>query len=137
MKTRIHSSKLSFILVIITLFIATACHSGGSKSVEGMPNDDSKDQERGNSNKAASIGVDTVIIKMMKFNPAEIHVNKGDTIVWINQGMVEHDVTQYPDKEWTSDTLARGASWKMAIEESFDYFCSIHITMKGKVTLDP
>jgi plastocyanin len=34
--------------------------------------------------------VDTVEIKDMKFQPAEITVKKGDTIVWINHDMVTH-----------------------------------------------
>lgn len=80
--------------------------------------------------------VHTVTIKGMVFDPAELHVKKGDVVTWINKDIVAHNVTQFPDSKWTSGTLPNGKSWKMNIDKSFDYFCSIHPTMKGKVTVD-
>ena len=80
--------------------------------------------------------VHTVTIKGMVFDPAELHVKKGDVVTWINKDIVAHNVTQFPDSKWTSGTLTNGKSWKMNIGKSFDYFCSIHPTMKGKVTVD-
>jgi plastocyanin len=47
--------------------------------------------------------------------------------------MVAHDITQVPSKTWTSSSLPPGKSWKMAVEESDDYYCSIHIVMVGKL----
>lgn len=79
---------------------------------------------------------DTVIISGMKYNPEVLHVNKGDTVLWINQDIVEHNVTAFPDKEWTSDSIPIDGSWKKVIESSFDYFCSIHPTMKGKIEVN-
>lgn len=76
-----------------------------------------------------------VTIKLMKFNPPELKVNPGDTIEWINKGLVIHNVTDYPSKKWTSGQIKTGGSWKMVANESFDYFCSIHPTMKGKITV--
>lgn len=75
---------------------------------------------------------DTVIIKMMAFNPDSITVNKGDTIVWINQDIVAHDVSHYPDRAWHSDTLQPNDSFQKVIEDSSTYFCSIHPTMMGR-----
>jgi plastocyanin len=79
---------------------------------------------------------DTVIIAQMKFRPAELTVHKGDTVVWINRDIVAHDVTQVPNSAWTSGSLAPGQSWKMAVQETDDYFCSIHIVMVGKVVAE-
>ena len=78
---------------------------------------------------------DTVIISAMAFHPAELTVNKNDTVIWINKGLVAHNVTEFPDSHWASDTIPPGISWKKAIDSSFDYFCSIHPTMKGKITV--
>jgi plastocyanin len=50
--------------------------------------------------------------------------------------MVAHDVTQVPNSTWSSKSLAPGQSWKMAVEESDDYFCSIHIVMVGKLIVE-
>lgn len=80
--------------------------------------------------------IDTVIIKGMAFSPSELHVHKGDTVVWINEDIVAHNVTDLPGNKWTSGTLAKGSSWKKKIDETFDYYCSIHPTMKGKIIVD-
>lgn len=81
--------------------------------------------------------VDTVIIKGMVFIPEELHVRKGDIVVWLNKDIVPHNITDFPDNQWTSGTLAVKGSWKKQIDQTFDYYCSIHPTMKGKITVDP
>lgn len=80
-------------------------------------------------------GTDTVFISQMKFQPEELYINKWDTIVWINNDIVSHDVTEFPQKEWTSDTIAPGESWKTELGVNTNYFCSIHPTMKGKIII--
>lgn len=80
--------------------------------------------------------VHTVTIKDMVFDPAELHVKKGDAVIWVNKDIVSHNITQFPDSKWTSGTLADGKSWKKKMDKSFDYFCSIHPTMKGKIVVD-
>ncbi|RXJ49964.1 plastocyanin/azurin family copper-binding protein [Gelidibacter gilvus] len=81
--------------------------------------------------------VDTIIIKNMVFTPSELHVRKGETVLWINNDIVAHNVTDFPEDKWTSGTLARHGAWEMKIDETFDYYCSIHPTMKGKIIVDP
>jgi len=74
-----------------------------------------------------------VEIKGMKFVPEEITVTKGDTIEWRNKDITTHDVTEEPNKAWTSSPIASGKSWRMTVKNSADYFCSIHVVMKGKI----
>lgn len=71
----------------------------------------------------------------MQFNPAVLWANRWDTIVWINKDIVSHDVTSLPDKQWRSDTIASGESWKTVAGMTTEYICSIHPTMKGKIQL--
>lgn len=78
----------------------------------------------------------TVEIKDMKFVPESITVNKGDTIIWINKDIMPHDVTEENQKAWTSSVIPAGGSWKMAVTEAADYYCSIHVVMKGKIVLN-
>lgn len=73
-----------------------------------------------------------VEIKDMKFQPAELTVNKGDTVIWINKDIVPHDVTEI-NKAWASPPLKTGNSWKKVITKSDSYYCSIHVVMKGKL----
>lgn len=93
----------------------------------------------GNSNPPATVTpvTDTVIISGMKFNPEELYVHPSDTVLWINEDIVTHNVTKYPGEEWTSGALATGASWKRVMNDSASYFCSIHPTMRAKVLIKP
>ncbi len=75
----------------------------------------------------------TVEIYQMKFQPAQLTVHKGDTVEWVNKDIVAHDVTQVPNNLWSSSNLPPGKSWKMAVEETDDYYCSIHVVMLGKL----
>src|SRR4249920_3471677 len=59
--------------------------------------------------------VDTVEITDLKFQPQEIRVNKGDTIIWINNDLVLHCVTEAHNMDWTSHQIPAGGSWKKAI----------------------
>ena len=75
----------------------------------------------------------TVEIKQMKFQPAELIVQKGDTVVWVNNDIVAHDVTEESSKAWTSSLMPVGQSWILVATQSADYYCSIHVVMKGKL----
>lgn len=77
----------------------------------------------------------TVEIKDMKFQPEEITVHKGDTIIWLNEDIVAHDVTE-ENKAWASPALASGTSWEKVIDKSESYYCSIHLVMKGKIIVE-
>ena len=75
---------------------------------------------------------DTVRIAAMKFVPDVINVSAGTTIVFINDDMVSHDITEAA-KGWSSQLLAPTKSWSMVAVKSADYYCSIHVVMKGKI----
>lgn len=88
------------------------------------------------SNQTSNPVTDTVIISGMKFNPEVLVVNKNDTIVWINDGLVSHNVAADSGMQWKSDTIPAGSSWKRVVDEDLNYFCSIHPTMKGKIVIN-
>jgi len=75
-------------------------------------------------------------IKNMKFVPSELTIHKGDTVVWINHDIFPHDVTELKNKEWTSSTLQQEKSWHKVITKNEDYYCSLHIVMKGRVIVN-
>ncbi len=79
--------------------------------------------------------VHNIEIKQMQFQPAELTVQKGDTVVWTNNDIVTHDVTEEKGKLWTSGPLAPGQSWSLVVTKSADYYCSIHVVMKAKLVV--
>ena len=76
-----------------------------------------------------------VEIKQMQFQPAELKIERGDTVVWVNHDIVAHDITEEPGKAWASSSLNNGQSWSKVFEESANYFCAIHQVMKGKIVV--
>lgn len=77
----------------------------------------------------------TVEIVNMAFQPAELAVNKGDTVLFINKDMVVHNVTEDGDKGWSSSSLEMGQSYRLVVREAVGYYCSIHTVMKGRITI--
>jgi plastocyanin len=75
----------------------------------------------------------SIMISGMAFQPKDITVNKGDTIKWINQDLVNHCVTEIRNNTWASPPIPSGGSWKMVVTQSSDYYCAIHPVMKGRI----
>jgi len=75
-------------------------------------------------------------IRQMKFEPGELKIHSGDKVTWINRDILLHDVTQQPDKMWSSGPMEAGASWSTTFTESADYYCSIHVVMKGRIVVE-
>lgn len=77
-----------------------------------------------------------VEIRKMKFIPANISVNKGDTIVWINKDFYPHDVTDEKNRAWSSKQFGQNETWSKVITKDEDYFCDLHKTMKGTIRVN-
>jgi len=76
-----------------------------------------------------------VNIAQMAFSPAEITINKGDKIVFVNNDLVAHDITEEGSKAWSSSVLQPGQEWSFVPTSSADYYCTIHPVMKGKIII--
>jgi plastocyanin len=76
----------------------------------------------------------TVVIENMVYTPAELTVNKGDTVVWVNKDFFPHTVTA-ENSSYNSKDIAAGKSWKYVVKRSGDskYKCSYHPTMHGRL----
>jgi len=75
-------------------------------------------------------------IKNMKFIPPELVIKKGDTVIWINHDFFIHNITEFDDKQWSSSNLEKGDSWSKVINENLNYYCSLHVIMKGKLRIE-
>ena len=73
-----------------------------------------------------------VTIDGFEFHPAEITVNKGDVVVWINNDPVPHTATA-ARTTFDSGTINAGGSFRFTAASAgrFDYVCTLHPTMKG------
>jgi plastocyanin len=76
------------------------------------------------------------------FAPSPIKIKAGDTVTWKNADTALHTVTSgkgaTADKMFDSKSLApkKEFSFKFDKKGTFDYFCMLHPTMVGKVTVE-
>lgn len=86
------------------------------------------------SSASSTVVVETVQveIKDFAFNPAELTVAVGSTVVWTNSDAISHDVKS---ATFNSSLLSTGQTFQQKFTTAgvYDYACSIHPSMKGKV----
>jgi len=71
------------------------------------------------------------------FVPATVTVTVGTTVTWTNLDSVAHTVTSETDL-FDSGNLAPNAtfSYSFADRGTFSYYCTIHPSMRGKVSVE-
>jgi plastocyanin len=89
-------------------------------------------------NNAGAGPVATVSMDHNTFIPSEIAVVPGTTVTWVNKEAMPHIVVD-ANKGFRSKTLAKDASFSFnfATAGEYDYLCSIHPNMRGKVIVKP
>ncbi|NTW73130.1 MAG: cupredoxin family copper-binding protein [Eubacteriaceae bacterium] len=105
------------IVIILILVALTALISGCSSSMDGQGTPTDKN---------------TVLIQDYKFQPSEITISMGESVTWINKDSVKHTAT---GDSFDSGLLGKEESFKQTFNEAgtFDYICTPHPYMKGKV----
>lgn len=75
--------------------------------------------------------------------PADLTINAGDTVEWVNVDTAAHTVTggspaDGPSGVFDSSLVMGGASYSFTFEDagSYDYFCMVHPWMVGSVTVN-
>lgn len=109
---------------VLTVFSCSSSPSGVGEAKTEMAINDS----------AAHV-LDTVTIQMMKFNPEQLNVHIGDTVMWLNKDLVAHTVESYQNNKFYSDTIQPQGSWKLVVIDSAAYYCSIHPAMQGQLIM--
>ena len=88
------------------------------------------------------VKTNAVEIKDFEYNPVTITVSKGMTVTWTQLDIAPHTVTSVPIKDETnqqkvlnSTLLSKGQTYSYIFNETgtFEYYCAIHPSMKGKV----
>jgi plastocyanin len=110
----------------------------------GSSSSSSKSTSSGSSKPAAassssSSGSGTVTIKMQNiaFAPTSVTVKKGQTVKWVNEDTVAHNVTAKKGATFKSSTFPKGGTftWKANTTGTIDYVCTIHPNMTATLTV--
>ncbi|QDP84162.1 hypothetical protein FNJ88_00790 [Chryseobacterium sp. SNU WT5] len=136
---------------VAMIFLLISCNSGSKDTIPAV-NDNSSSTTNSDSigavatptvDSATAVKTETtesanskaethvVTIENMKFNPATITVNKGDQVTFINKDIVGRNATEIKNA-WASPMLETGKSWTFTPGKTSDYYCTVHLVMKGK-----
>ncbi len=73
-----------------------------------------------------------------QFGPRDIHVKAGSTVVFANYDQVGHDV-KAADKSFESGNIPIEGRYFVTLTKpgTVDYFCAVHLEMRGRVIVEP
>src|SRR4051794_10314315 len=97
------------------------------------------DDSGGGGSGGGSSSGDTVTIDMknIKFAPQDATVKVGQTVKWINQDTVDHDVQAKSGAGFKSGLFGNGKSfeWKADKAGTVNYVCTVHPGMVGTLNV--
>lgn len=79
-----------------------------------------------------------ITIQNFTFLPDTLTLKTGTIVNWVNKDDVQHTVTSTGGHEMSSKPLDAGAGYSHTFNApgTYDYYCSIHPYMKGKVIVE-
>jgi plastocyanin len=94
------------------------------------------DAVQGAATRARQRKTHTVTIEGTSFQPAQLTVAAGDIVVWVNKDPFPHTATSKAGG-FDSESIAPDKSWKLTTVKKgeFDYLCTLHPTMKARLTV--
>ena len=81
----------------------------------------------------------TIHIADGKFEPREIDIEVGGSVMWINDDVASHDVKFLEPSMFSSRVIKPAATWIQTFTSAgtYDYYCDFHNSMKGSVVVRP
>jgi plastocyanin len=123
-------------LLAVLALAAAGCGSSNSSSSSSTPSSSQAAPATSTANNTSSGGGGTVTIDMknIAFNPTSQTVKVGQTVKWVNQDDVPHNVEGGP---LHSKTFSKGGSYSFTPKkaETISYVCTIHPNMKATLTV--
>jgi plastocyanin len=82
----------------------------------------------------ADVGVE---MKNIAFKPKTLHIDPGDEVTWTNRDTAQHDAVGQGSADFDTGLLEKGESASVPFNDdgTFDYMCTVHPTMKGKIVV--
>ena len=127
--------RIGLPLLAVLALAAAGCGSSNSSSSSTSSSSTPPPASSGTSSTASSGGgTVTIDMKDIQFNPTSQTVKVGQTVKWVNQDDVPHNVKGGP---LNSKTFSKGGSYTFTPKkaETISYVCTIHPNMKATLTV--
>ena len=134
MKKSIILAVISFVVIIAVIFSIQAIQTPTNEKQQGIVQDINVDVFMPTkSSRPGCEQTDSCYI------PSVIEIQSGESVTWQNQDVAFHSITSgsydNPEELFDSGHLDPNQSFTFKFDESgdYDYFCTLHPWMKGKV----
>jgi plastocyanin len=128
LKNFVYAVKI-YLISVTVIFFLTILYSGCNED------------DYSTSGGTANPGTNEIFMKNTAFTPANRTISVGTTLTWKNQDNFAHTVTSgtpgSPSGLFDSGNLGSGGTFSYTFNSagSFKYFCSIHPSMTGTITV--
>ena len=126
MKTKLLLISIFSIFAIVLSSCAAGAPAGGTSPT-------SAPSSNGGSNGTQ------VTISVFAFSPATLTIKVGTEVTWTNLDSVEHGVVSSSRNELTSPLIPQNGTYSHVFNTpgTYEYHCSIHLTMLGTIIVTP
>lgn len=128
---------LIIVAAVIGLFVSKARDKSTNNKTNTTSNSSSSMDNMDSNSSDKAVNTNTVAIKDFAFSPATITIKVGTTVTWTNQDSAAHTVTSDSSSKesFDSGSMAKGKTFSHTFKTAgtFDYICTFHPDMMGKV----
>lgn len=134
----VHMKRITPLLFAVVALVAAGCgssnNSSSSSSASSAPATTTGSTSTSGGTAAPSGKTVTIDMKNIQFNPKDVTVKVGETVKWVNQDSVPHDVSGGP---LHSPTFSKGGSftYKATKAGKISYVCTIHPGMTATLNV--
>jgi plastocyanin len=134
----VHMKRISPLLFAVVALVAAGCgssnNSSSSSSASSAPATTTGSTSTSGGTAAPSGKTVTIDMKNIQFNPKDVTVKVGETVKWVNQDSVPHNVTGGP---MHSPTFGKGGTftYKATKAGKISYVCTIHPGMTATLNV--
>jgi plastocyanin len=128
-------AEVTFIPARGTLAVVDATLSGAPPAFEAASHDAMGNAQ--SKRRATRPGPNEIAIDNFAFTPAELIVKPGTRVTWINGDDVPHLIASVDNRFKPSPVLDTDQQFSVTVADSgtYQYFCSLHPKMTGKITV--
>jgi plastocyanin len=132
--SHIDMKRFGLPLLAVLALAAAGCGSSSSSSSSTPSSSQAAPATSTANNTSSGGGTVTIDMKNIAFNPTSQTVKVGQTVKWVNQDDVPHNVEGGP---LHSKTFTKGGSYTFTPKkaETISYVCTIHPNMKATLTV--